>query len=43
MLEKLDESSGHIVGYKTVGKITPEDYQQLEPEVQALVNQFDLV
>lgn len=41
MLEKLSESSGRIVGYKVVGKVTPEDYQQLNPEVQALVDEYD--
>ena len=41
MLEKLSESSGSIVGYKVAGKVTAEDYQQLEPEVQTLVDQYD--
>lgn len=41
MLEKLSESSGPVVGYKVVGKVTVGDYKQLEPEIQALVNQFD--
>jgi hypothetical protein len=43
MLEKLSESSGSVVGYKAVGKVTPEDYQKLGPEVQALVDQYDYV
>ena len=37
MMEKLAESSGNIVGYKAVGKITASDYKKLEPEVMALV------
>jgi len=39
MLEKLRESSGSVVGYKVVGKVTVEDYQKLEPEVKAVVEQ----
>jgi len=41
VFEKLSESSGPVVGYKVVGKVTVEDYQQLNPEVQALVEQYD--
>ncbi len=41
MFEKLSESSGPVVGYKVVGKVTVEDYQQLEPEIQALVDQYE--
>lgn len=41
MLEKLRESSGPIVGYKVVGKVTVEDYQKLEPEIQTLVDEYD--
>lgn len=41
MLEKLSESSGSVVGYKVVGKVTTEDYQKLEPELQALVDKYD--
>jgi len=40
MLEKLSESSGPVVGYKIVGKVTADDYQKLNPEVQALVDQY---
>ena len=43
MLEKLSESSGSVVGYKVVGKVTPEDYQKLDPEVQALVEKYEEV
>ena len=41
MLEKLSEGSGPVVGYKVVGKVTPQDYQQLEPEIQSLVDESD--
>ena len=43
MLEKLTESSGSVVGYKVIGKVTVEDYQQLNPQIQALVDQYDSV
>jgi phage-related protein len=43
MLKKLNESSGPVVGYKVEGKVTSEDYQKLEPEIQAMVNQYDKV
>ena len=43
MLEKLSESSGSVVGYRVAGKVTAEDYQKLNPEVQALVDQYDHV
>ncbi len=38
MFEKLPESSGNVVGYKAVGKLTKSDFEGLEPEVKALVN-----
>jgi hypothetical protein len=41
MLENLNESSGSVVGYRVVGKVTADDYQKLNPEVQALVDQYD--
>ena len=40
MLKLLDHSSGPVIGYKVVGKVTVEDYRQLEPEVHALVEQY---
>lgn len=43
MIEKLGESSGLVVGYRVVGKVTVEDYRQLEPEVQALVDKYNSV
>jgi hypothetical protein len=41
MLEEMSESSGPVVGYRVVGKVTAEDYQKLNPAVQALVDQHD--
>jgi hypothetical protein len=41
MLQKLEQSAGPVVGYKVVGKVTVEDYQQLEPAVQALVDEIE--
>jgi hypothetical protein len=43
MLERYDESSGSVVGYKVVGKVTAEDYQQLEPEILGLLDEYDAV
>ena len=40
MIEKLSESSGPVVGYKVAGKVTPDDYQQLNPAIQTLVDQY---
>ncbi|MCP4360443.1 MAG: STAS/SEC14 domain-containing protein [Chloroflexi bacterium] len=37
----MNESSGPVIGYKVVGKMTVEDYNQLNPEIQALVEQYD--
>jgi len=41
MLEKIRESSGSVVGYRVVGKVTVEDYQKLEPEIKNMVDQYD--
>jgi hypothetical protein len=43
MLEKMSESSGPVVGYRVVGKVTAEDYQQLNPEIAALVDKYGSV
>ncbi len=40
MLQKLDQSLGNVVGYKAVGTIDAADYQQLAPEIRALVDQY---
>jgi hypothetical protein len=37
MFEKLDKSSGNVIGFKAIGTITASDYQNLLPEVRALV------
>jgi predicted transcriptional regulator len=41
MIEKMNESSGPVVGYKVEGKVTPDDYRQLNPQIEALVDQYD--
>jgi hypothetical protein len=43
VIEKLSESSGPVVGYKVVGKVTVQDYEQLGPEILALVDEYDAV
>ena len=37
MLEKFSQSSGNILGYKILGKITKEDYETLEEDIEGLV------
>jgi hypothetical protein len=37
VFEKMTESSGNAIGYKVVGAITKADYEQMMPEVEALV------
>ncbi|MCK4900989.1 MAG: STAS/SEC14 domain-containing protein [Anaerolineales bacterium] len=39
MFEKLNQSSGNVLGYKVVGTITKADYKTMLPEVEALVEQ----
>jgi hypothetical protein len=39
MFEKMNESAGNVVGYRTTGRITKDDYKSLVPEVEALVEQ----
>lgn len=39
MLEKLSQSSGNILGYKVIGKITREDYATLTTDIEAVVQQ----
>lgn len=39
MIEKLQESSGDVLGYKVSGTVTKSDYEVMVPEVQALVEQ----
>jgi predicted transcriptional regulator len=43
MIEKMSESSGPVAGYKVEGKVTPDDYRQLEPEVKALADKYDTI
>ena len=39
MIKKMEESAGNAIGFRTVGRITKDDYQVLVPEVEALVEQ----
>ena len=39
MIEKLSQSSGNILGYKAIGKITRDDYAALTADVEALLKQ----
>jgi hypothetical protein len=37
MIEKFDESSENVIGFKAIGMITASDYQELVPQVRELV------
>lgn len=37
MLQKLDESTGNVVGFKAIGTIKPADYDELIPKFEALI------
>ena len=39
MIQKLDQSSGNVLGYKISGTVSKSDYQELVPEVESLVQQ----
>jgi len=39
MLEKLSQSSGNVLGYKAIGKISKDDYAALNTDVEALLQQ----
>jgi hypothetical protein len=39
MLEKLSQSSGNVVGYKVIGRLTKEDFAAVTADVEALVLQ----
>ena len=39
MIEKLEQSSGNVVGYKASGEIDKSDYDIFVPEVEALIEQ----
>jgi hypothetical protein len=39
MIQKLDQSSGNVIGYKISGTVSKSDYQELVPEVESLVQQ----
>ncbi|MCP4359733.1 MAG: STAS/SEC14 domain-containing protein [Chloroflexi bacterium] len=40
MIEKLNESSGDVLGYKLIGKIGKVDYEVLIPEVEAVLTEY---
>jgi len=38
MIERLDESSGHVIGFRIHGKLTKEDYTDLfVPELEKVI------
>ena len=37
MIEKMEQSSGNIIGYKMIGKIKKKDYPPMVTELEALV------
>lgn len=37
MIERMTESEGRVLGYRVIGKVTKEDYDELSREVEALV------
>ena len=39
MIEKLNQSSENVIGFKLIGNITKADYDVMVPEVEALVQQ----
>jgi hypothetical protein len=42
MLEKLSQSSGNILGYKVIGKITKDDYKTLSADIDALGQEISI-
>lgn len=39
MIEKLEQSSGNVIGYKMIGTINKEDYRPMVAELEALVEE----
>jgi len=39
MFEKMEQSSGNVIGYKVAGTIHKGDYDELMPEVEGLIEQ----
>ena len=39
MIEKLEQSSGNVIGYKMIGKIKKKDYPPMVAEIEALVEE----
>lgn len=42
MLEKLSQSSGNILGYKVIGKITKDDYKTLSADIDTLGQEISI-
>lgn len=40
MIEKLDESSENVLGFKLTGDITKSDYETMVPEIEAAVKEY---
>lgn len=38
MIEEMSESSGNVVGYRVSGTVGPDDYQELVPRFEELIN-----
>ncbi len=39
MIERLRESSGGVLGFKVVGKMTAEDIKGFEPQIEVLIRE----
>ena len=39
MLEKMSQSSGNVLGYRVIGKLTKEDYATVAADIEALGQQ----
>src|ERR1700753_4018198 len=37
MIERLRESSGGVIGFRVVGKMTAEDIKEFEPQLEVLI------
>src|SRR5271157_164405 len=39
MIERLKESSGGVIGFKVVGKMTTDDIKSFEPQIGSLIDE----
>ena len=39
MIERLRESSGGVIGFRVVGKMTAEDIKEFEPQLEVLIRE----